>query len=153
MKKIIKVGLILNYILWGGVFIYSLSLYTAYNGFFNFFDFKCGFAQDFQIELKEGNNSYIVFYSYVDDGNFYKSKEGISKTLYDEKIGDTKKLEICYNSSFPNLSHLKQANLSLRRNKIGIIISLIIIIFFVSIDLFANKDYWGGKYERFFKKV
>lgn len=151
MKKVIKIGLVLNYLFWGGMFIYAFSLFVAYNGIFDVFEFNCKFADEFSVDLKENKKSYYIKYSYTDNSKVFSNKEGISIDIFDREIGNVDRLEICYNSTFPKLSYLKGKNLALRRNKVGMITSSMFLFLFVLIDLLADKGKWAKRYEKVFK--
>ncbi|MFA0964289.1 hypothetical protein AB9P05_20950 [Roseivirga sp. BDSF3-8] len=94
--------------------------------------------------------SYNVRYSYTDNSKVFSNKEGISKEIYDQQIGDVENLEICYNRTFPTLSYLKGKNLALRRNKLGMVVSSIFMALFILIDVFADKEKWANRYEKVF---
>ncbi|MEM6734430.1 MAG: hypothetical protein AAF620_00030 [Bacteroidota bacterium] len=150
MRRVIRVGLILNYLFWGGMFAYAFALFVAYNGIFEVFEFNCKYADEFSVSLKENKKSYYVRYSYIDNSKIFSNKEGISKDIYDQQIGDVENLEICYNRTFPTLSYLKGKNLALRRSKVGMVVSSIFLTLFVLIDLFSDKEKWANRYEKVF---
>lgn len=153
MKKLIKICLGLNYIFWGVFFLWSLGLLIAYNGLFEFFSFKCKIEESFLTVEKERKNGYKIYYSYTDGERTFESREDVSTAIFNEKFKNIELIEICYNETFPRLSYIKNLNLAVYRNKVGLIISLIFIMFFLSIDLFSNKDYWIKKYQEFYTKV
>lgn len=149
MKKLIKIALVLNYLLWGCVFLYSLLMYFAYNGIFNLFDFTCQKADNFIIEETENRNSYKIFYEYIVGEKKIEVVERIAVEVFNGDMNNSDKLEICYNTTFPSLSYVNGANITLRKHKGGMVVGFIFITFFAALDLFINKDYWANKYKIF----
>lgn len=149
MKKLIKIALILNYLLWGGVFLYSLFMYFSYNGILNLFNFTCQKAENYTIEATGNRNSYKIFYEYMVGENKFEVVERVAVEVFNWDINNSDKLEICYNATFPSLSYIDGANIALRKHKGGMVVGFIFIAFFAIIDLLFNKDYWANKYKAF----
>lgn len=151
MSRLIRILFILNYVFWSILFLWSFILFIGYNGLFNLFTFSCQVGSDLNIQRVE--NSYVIGYSYSNGVEKFYSSERVSNEIFNKNIKGQKHLDVCYNSKFPILSYLKNANLSIYRNKVGMVFALIFLIFFLLIDLFVNKSFWINKYGMFFRKI
>jgi hypothetical protein len=152
MKKLIKAAYVLGFLFWGSFLIYSLVVMAAFNGFGNYYFFVCREATTFKVTKEVSSNCKII-YTYEVNGKQYSNDERITDELFKQKIGSASKLAICYNETYPSLSHINGVNLAVSREKMGIIISLFFLIFISLTYFFAKKDYWIEKYKIFLAKL
>lgn len=153
MKRLIKICFILNYLFWSVFFLTSLGYLFAFNGLVNIYTFDCVVGENFQSVPKERKNGFNLKYSYRVGEEIFESSEVISNEIYEKYFKNSNQLEICYNKSIPNLSYIKVVNLAVRRHKVGLFVSLIFLVFFLTIDFFSNKNYWIKKYKEFFTRI
>lgn len=151
MSRFIRTLFILNYAFWSVFFLWSFILLIGYNGLFNLFIFSCQVGGDLNIQTLE--NVYKIDYSYSNGVEKFYSTERVSKNIFNNNIEVNNYLKVCYNSQFPTLSYINEPNLSIHRNKVSTVISLIFLMFFLLIDFFINKSIWINKYEKFFRKI
>jgi len=151
MSRFIRTLFILNYAFWSILLIWSFILFIGYNGLFNLFTFSCQGGGDLNIQIFE--NVYIIDYSYSNDVEKFHKTERLSKDIVNNNIEAKNNLEVCYNSQFPTLSYINTPDLSIYKNRVSMVISLIFLIFFLLIDFFINKSVWINKYKRFFSKI
>jgi hypothetical protein len=151
MRKLLKVVFVCGVLFWGSFLAYGLVMMVGYNGFGNHYSFTCKNAEHFTI-AEEENNNLKISYTYEASGKSYNSIERVSGDLFREKVSSISTLAICYNDSFPSLSYLQNVNLSVHREKTGVIISLFFLLLICVLYVFAKRDYWIHKYEALFKK-
>lgn len=152
MRKLLKVVFWLGVLFWGSFLAYGLLKMTAYNGFGNYFSFTCENAKTFTI-VKEQNDNLKITYNYEVSGKIYTVDERISGEIFREKVGSVPVLPVCYNNTYPSLSYIQGLNLSVSREKTGVIVSIILLTFITVIYLYAKIDYWIKKYKEFFQKL
>ena len=151
MRKLLKFVFVFGLLFWGSFLTYALVMMAGYNGFGNHYSFTCKNADRFTIE-KEDNNNLKITYTYEASGKPYNNVERISGELFGEKVRSNSTLPICYNDDFPSLSYLKDVNLSVHRQKSGLIISSFFLLLICVLYTFAKRDYWIQKYEALFKR-
>jgi hypothetical protein len=133
MSRFIRALFILNYAFWSIFFLWSFILFIGYNGLFNLFTFSCQVGGDLNIQTLE--KVYKIDYSYSNGVEKFHSTERVSKNIFNNNIEAKNYLKVCYNSRFPTLSYIDEPDLSIYRNKVSMVISLIFLIFFLLIDL------------------
>jgi hypothetical protein len=133
------------------MFLYSASLYITYNGFGNSFTYNKIVPK--KIKVEESENNYHIIYSFEFNNRIYENDERVIKELYLSKIKNQNEILISFNNIFPELNFVQQFNLALRNQKIGMVVSIIGILFFFILDFFADKNYWLDKYHKFFNKI
>lgn len=148
MKKLIKICFLLNYLFWSVFFLTSLGYLFAFNGLCNYYNFVCVLGENYKSVPKERKNGFKIYYSYRVGENKFESSENISNDIYNQHLKNIEQLKICYNKSIPRLSYIKNVNLAIHRHKVGLIISLFFLVFFIILDFFSDKGFWVRKYKK-----
>jgi len=152
MKKLVRFAYVLGILFWAVFLIIGFAKLFVFNGLGDYYDFPCRVVDDFHVA--EMPNHFRISYSYSDGLREHQKIEELSKEFFRDRIGEVPStLTICYNSKYPSLSYIENANLSIIQATNGIIISGIFLVFISGLYLFARRDSWLKKYKDFFSKL
>ncbi|WP_455496564.1 hypothetical protein [Coprobacter sp.] len=152
MKTFVKMIFYLNFLLTGGAFMFSFCQFVLYNGFGNMFEYKT--AEYFVINRDTVPEPSKLIYEYVANGKKYHSFQYFSPDI--AKSADLSKFNVIYNTTFKNISVIKESNSQGIRIQGQVILMIIFGAAFLLMFLiyrFADLDKWiriytGEEYRR-----
>lgn len=152
MKLILNFFYCLGILVGGGMFLYALCNYSA----INFFKLEKIFTTRFDI-IDTAENGITINYNYTVDNKYYDNKLTVSKKYYQKHFTfSPNRLTIIYNKHFPQFSYIKGAKLENRKHKVGMVVSIIFLLFINIVYWFGNRKKWiaiySGKYGEY-KKI
>lgn len=131
----------------GLIFLYSLAMLLLHNEPFRIFKFEKSFGDVTDI-IKKEKDTYLVTYQYKVNDHNVVSKVRLTKDLLyqqDKVVG----FNIAYNKTFPSINRINDFTLY-NGYYVGIIWGFLMLMIFILIDLFADKEKWSERYRKFF---
>jgi hypothetical protein len=147
IKRLVKIVYLIGVFFWCGMLWSSVFKLIGYNEILEVFSFRKATTTNYEI-LENGadENSLSIRYSYnVGDMEFHKKLE-VAQTYFKEnfQVSADSTIEVSYNSNFPHLSYITTLPLEIRKEKTGMVISLIFIGFLSIIYFFGVKRLFSG---------
>jgi hypothetical protein len=148
IKRLVKIVYLIGVFFWCGMLLSSIFKLMGYNEIFEVFSFRKAKTTNYEIlENSADENSLSIHYSYnVGDMEFNKKLE-VAQTYFNKnfQVSGDSTIEVSYNSIFPHLSYITTLPLEIRKEKTGVVISLIFIGFLSLIYFVGIKRLFSGK--------
>jgi hypothetical protein len=143
MKKIVTFFYISGLLFGAFGFIHSVVYYTLSNGFGETFTFEEAKLSNLLID--RDSSDVDIQYQYSVNNIEYRDRCLISSELYDRR--NLNSILVKYNHYFPNISYIEGVKIKLIKQKTGMVLSLIFLLFLISVWTFSDRDKWISIYE------
>lgn len=141
MRKLLFLFYLLGVLFWLSFFLYDGVGYLA----LKHLESEMVIADT--IHFTERGDRILLSYSYSVESNIYTKTIDIPNEYFDKHFdSNIDLLSIIYCKLFPQFSFVKQADIELRRREIGIIVSVLFLLFINALYWFSNKDRWVALY-------
>jgi hypothetical protein len=137
MKRLFFIFLIFGYIFWGIFLLSGLFNMVMYNGSSYKFKFDC--AKPTLVQIVKDRSNFNILYSFKVNDQIYVGKSSVNDDLYSRFIKN-KQITICYNKNYPSYCYIQDVNLSSRKYKSSIFISLIFILVISILGILIKRN-------------
>lgn len=147
IKRIVKIFYLIGMVFWYGMLLSSVFKLIGYNEVFKLFMIKNAQITNFEILVDSvDENNLSIHYSYNVTDKVFNKKIEVAKRYYDDNFlfSSDSTIEVSYNPNFPHLSYITTLPLEIRKQKAGVVISLIFIGFLSVIYFFGVKRLFSG---------
>lgn len=148
MKTIVRIFYVIGIIFWTSGLICGTYKLLALNGLGDIFEMKE--AQNAITDVVCDSANVSISYTYLLEGKEYHDNYKMFTDYYKQCGVDT--IIIRYNKTFPMISFIDGIPLKIKKQKIGIFISAIFLLFLILIWRLSSRNKWEKTYEEVGKR-
>lgn len=140
--RFLRVIFILGYVFFGSFFLWNVGELILRNAWIDLFPIGQTSPQEIDFDMID-ENSIHIYYTFEYENKNYEGLRRVVKEIVNERLPEQKdQIIISFNKLFPQVNYLEQLGLKTRSGYVGMSIFGFFLLFFLLIDLFANKRYW-----------
>jgi hypothetical protein len=149
--RLIRLVILVSYVFWGGLGLYSLGELLLRNVWGDLFSVKTATPIWIDYERK-GDGLISIQYEFQVDGKTYKGERRVADWIIEERLPKKKsEIQISYNRMIPQVNFIEELGMKMKNGYVGLAMAGFFIALTFLFDVLGDKQRWADRYQKALK--